>query len=83
MKDLRDTIEMMESLDYKERFQAEYFQLRTRTIKLENMLNDWTAGNLSFTPTNPREILEAQLGVMKAYLDILEARAKIEDIKLT
>lgn len=82
MTGLSDTISMMESSDYKERFRAEYFQVRIRTFKLEVMLNDWAAGNLSFTPADPRELLEAQLGVMKAYLSILEARAGIEGVEL-
>lgn len=82
MTELRDTISMMESSDYKERFRAEYFQVRIRTFKLEDMLNNWAIGNLPFKPTNPRKLYEAQLGAMKAYLSILEARAEIDGIEL-
>ena len=35
---LSDTVEMMNSTDYKERFKAEYYQLKTRICGLENML---------------------------------------------
>lgn len=35
---LKDTIKMMESNDYKERFRAEYWQVRIRLEKLESMI---------------------------------------------
>ena len=38
MMDLKDTIDMMNSPDYKERFKAEFFQLDIRIKKLANML---------------------------------------------
>ena len=34
---LKDTVEMMESIDYKERFKAEYFQLEIRVNGLRNI----------------------------------------------
>ncbi len=61
---LKDTIEMMQSEDYKERFKAEYYQLEIRTEKLKAMLDKWDAGELSFKPTCPREhrLLSVLLG---------------------
>ena len=38
---LSDTVEMMNSSDYKERFKGEYYQLKIRTCGLDNMLNKW------------------------------------------
>ena len=80
--DLNDTIEMMRSDDYKERFKAEYYQLRIRYEKLQVMIDEWKKGELTFTPTCPKETYNFQLRAMKEYLDILVIRAKIENIDL-
>ena len=80
--DLKDTISMMESADYKERFKAEVYQLDIRIGKLANMLSSWAAGNLGFQPTCSYDLLEAQLNAMKVYRHFLEERAAIEGIKL-
>ena len=39
--ELKDTAAMMLSEDYKERFRAEYGQLRLRYQKLKSMLDRW------------------------------------------
>ena len=80
--ELRDTVEMMNSSDYKERFKAEYYQLKYRYQKLEAMLSSYHEGTLSFTPDTPISLLEMQAGTMSDYLTILEARAVIEKIEL-
>lgn len=41
MKDLKETISLMTSEDYKERFLAEYYQLETRYLKLRKMYENW------------------------------------------
>lgn len=78
--ELKDTISMMESDDYKERFKAEYYQTKIRYTKLKNMVDNWDS--LDFKPTCKREIYLTQLDAMKAYLDILKLRAIKEDIKM-
>lgn len=45
--DLRETIEMMNSEDFKERFKAEYYQVVIRYQKLKAMLEKWDKGELS------------------------------------
>lgn len=80
--ELKDTIPMMESADYKERFKAEYCQLGIRISKLESMLAKWAAGKLDFIPTCSYGLLEAQLNTMKTYLYLLRERACIEGIEL-
>lgn len=35
MNELKDTIELMNSSDYKDRFKAEYYQLKIRYTKLD------------------------------------------------
>lgn len=80
--ELKDTIPMMESADYKERFKAEYYQLGIRIGKLSNMLSKWAAGELDFQPTCSYDLLEAQLNSMKLYYHFLAERAKLEGITL-
>lgn len=79
---LKDTIPMMGSDDYKERFVAEYAQLKIRYNKLYAVLEKYAADKLDFKPTCPIEILYEQLDHMEAYLGVLENRAKYEDIEL-
>lgn len=80
--ELKDTMEMMTSADYKERFKAEYFQVKIRYEKLKTMCDNWDAGVLAFTPTCPRVFYNDQLKYMKGYLDILAERAKMERVTL-
>ena len=80
--ELNNTIEMMMSPDYKERFKAEYHQLVIRFEKLHNMLYRWDNNMLDFTPTCPRSLYDLQYRAMKDYISILDARARIEGIEL-
>lgn len=80
--ELKDTIEMMNSADYKERFRAEYYQTKIRYHKLHNMCVKYEAGTLDFTPTCSLEILTEQKKHMGNYLHSLELRAEIEGIAL-
>jgi len=79
---LQDTVTLMCSSDYKERFVAEYFQAKVRYEKLMAMLEKWDNNSLEFTPTCPREIYTFQVKGMKDYLDSLVIRAKLENIDL-
>ena len=80
--ELKNTIEMMNSADFKERFKAEYFQLTIRREKLEAMLEKYKAGTLPFTPNCSYELLYAQAIYMEQYQHILEERARIENVQL-
>ena len=80
--ELKETIEMMTSTDYKERFKAEYYQLEKRVINLTIMLNNYWEGSLQFKPKCSYDLLHEQLVHMKNYKRILEERAKIENIEL-
>lgn len=79
---LNETIELMTSSDYKDRFKAEYYQLEYRYNKLKKMLEDWDADKLSFTPTCDRDIYTSQIASMGAYLNVLRQRAEIENVEL-
>lgn len=79
--ELKDTVEMMLSDDYKERFKAEYYQLKIRYDKLQKMVDeDWY--KLKFTPTCSYSTYVCQLLAMEDYMAILKSRAEQEGIKL-
>lgn len=80
--ELKDTIEMMSSADYKERFKAEYHQTKIRCEKLHKMIVKYEAGTLNFTPKCSLELLKEQKKHMGMYLNCLEIRAEIEGIEL-
>jgi hypothetical protein len=78
--ELKDTVEMMLSNDYKERFKAEYWQLKIRYDKLQNMVNNWD--KLNFTPTCAYSTYICQLLDMEDYMIVLRSRAKQEGVEL-
>lgn len=93
--ELKDTVEMMESADYKERFKAEYYQTKIRYEKLKAFNNKieaydslyWNDAKKDTTVKNPKhdcpsDMLKRQQQLMGEYLHILEVRAVIEGIEL-
>ena len=79
---LQVTSEMMNSKNYKDRFIAEYFQVKIRLDKLKEMLKKWDEDNLDFFPTCPRSIYDMQVKAMAYYKNVLEDRARMENIVL-
>ena len=69
-------IKLIQSDDYKERLQGEYFELVSRHNVLANMIAKYNRGTLDFTPNTPIERLRAQLDIMESYLSILDYRIK-------
>ena len=80
--ELKDTIDLMNSEDYKDRFKAEYYQTKIRYNKLHTMLIKYEAGVLNFKPTCPIAKLQEQKRYMGEYLRCLEIRAAIEEMEL-
>lgn len=80
--ELKDTVALMTSNAYKERFIAEYCQVKIRYEKLKYMLERWDDGILDFIPTCPRSTYDLQIAAMKDYIAILETRAAMEGIAL-
>lgn len=81
--ELKDTIKMMNSADYKERFRAEYWQTKIRYEKLHRMTVKYEAGTLNFTPDCSLPLLKEQKAAMGNYLHCLEVRAEVEKIDLS
>ena len=69
-------------MDWKERVVQEYKELKERYNKLHRMLIKYEAGTLDFTPNCSYELLHTQLVYMECYMNVLEERAKIENIEL-
>lgn len=82
MKTLAETVPLMTSDDYCERFKAEYFQLKIRSHKLATLLKAWERGDFSCPPQVARCVLERQLSQMLDYLSTLALRAQFEGISL-
>lgn len=80
--ELHDIIGLMCSEDYKDRFKAEYLQLKMRYNKLHNMVVKYEANKLEFKPSCDIELLKKQKAAMGNYLYCLEVRAQIEGIDL-
>lgn len=80
--ELKDTIELMNSSDHKDRLKAEYQQVKIRYEKLHKMLVKWDAGTLDFEPTCNKALLMEQERYMREYIRCLETRAEIEGVDL-
>lgn len=82
MKELKDTINLMNSEDYKSRFKAEYYQTKIRYDKLHKMIVKYDAKALDFELSCDIEMHRKQAKAMGEYLYCLEVRAVIENIEL-
>jgi len=82
MRELKDTIDLMTSADYKDRFRAEYYQAKIRYDKLDAMTVKYEAGTLNFTPSCSLDLLKQQKSYMGNYIRTLKIRAEIEGVQL-
>jgi hypothetical protein len=93
MMELKHTVDLMQSGDYKERFIAEYLQTKIRYEKLKAFNTKIEAAMRTASIMAPKaiempkhdcpeELLREQEEVMARYLHILEVRARIEEIDL-
>lgn len=90
--ELKDTVKQMESTDYKERFKAEYYQLKIRYEKLKAFNTKIEAAEATCykgaeaiaMPKHdcPNSLLREQQHLMGQLLHTLELRAAIEGIEL-
>ena len=96
--DLALTIKFMTSINYKERFKAEYWQTKERYERLKRFCNIIEAQQQITSGINngelereipqklphdcPLSLLRRQLDTMREYIDVLEVRATIENIEL-
>lgn len=78
MLQLKDTVDLMLSDDFTNRFKAEYYQTKLRYTRLKNF------NNTIELPLHDcrRDILNTQQKIMYDYLECLRVRAIIEGISL-
>jgi hypothetical protein len=84
---LSDTVALMNSADYRDRFVAEYIQTAIRHEKLRAFVTRIESAEIWCTADKPEHdcplaILHEQQGAMGRYLHLLEVRAVMEDIDL-
>lgn len=80
--ELTQTVDLMSSTNFKERFKAEYLQTKIRSQKLRAILDSMKDGTIKFNPKCDYDLLHEQLVYMQSYLGVLERRATIEGISL-
>lgn len=80
--ELKDTIELMTSSDWKDRFIAEYLQTKIRYEKLHKLIIKREVGKHGFDTPIPLESWKTQAQHMGLYLYELEKQAMIHDIEL-
>lgn len=80
--ELIDTVDLMTSDDYKDRFMAEYYQVKIRYQKLKSILDKYEDGTLDFEPSCSISLLMIQREIMEDYLNILQDRAIVENIEI-
>lgn len=84
--ELKETVELMNSVDYKDRFIAEYHQVKIRYEKLKNFCNkievETILGKEETKHDCPLGLLREQQEYMRLYLSVLEKRALIENVEL-
>ena len=80
--ELKDTIELMTSEDWKDRFIAEYLQTKIRYEKLHKMLVRREVGKCDFNTPISIESWKTQAQHMGLYLYELEKQAVIHGIEL-
>ena len=80
--ELIDTVDLMTSNDYKDRFMAEYYQVKIRYQKLKSILDKYEEGTLDFEPNCSISLLMIQRDIMEDYLNVLQDRAIVENIEI-
>lgn len=80
--ELKDTIELMNSADWKDRFVAEYLQTKIRYEKLHKMIIKREVGRCDFKTPIPLESWKAQAQHMGLYLYELEKQAVLHGIEI-
>ena len=79
---LKDTVELMTSADWKDRFIAEYLQAKIRYNKLHKLIIKREAGHLDFKTPIPLDSWKTQAQHMGLYIYELEKQAEIHGIEL-
>ena len=83
--ELKDTEKLMESIDYKDRFKAEYYQTKIRYEKLKKYADKIEVEDITGKKVEhdcPLDMMREQQRCMGQYLHVLELRAIVEGVEL-
>jgi len=80
--ELKDTIELMTSPNWADRFVAEYLQTKIRYEKLHKLIVKKEVGKFDFNTPIPLESWKDQAHYMGLYLHELEKQAVLHGIEL-
>ena len=80
--ELKDTIELMISADWKDRFIAEYCQTKIRYEKLNKLIALREAGKHGFDTPIPLKSWMRQASAMSSYINELAYQAALHGIEL-
>jgi hypothetical protein len=80
--ELKDTIDLMTSQDWKDRFLAEYLQVKIRYEKLHRLIVRREVGMIDFDTPIPLESWKEQAKHMGMYLYELEKQAVLHGVEL-
>ena len=80
--ELKDTVDLMTSADWKDRFKAEYLQTKIRYEKLHALIVRREVDKIGFFTPIPLESWKEQAHHMGMYLYELEKQAAIHGIEL-
>lgn len=80
--ELKETVKLMKSEDWKDRFIAEYLQTKIRYERLHELIVEREVGKCPFETPIPIESWKAQASYMGSYLYELEKQAALHEILL-
>ena len=80
--ELKDTVALMTSDDWKDRFKAEYLQTKIRYNKLHGLIVKREVGKHGFETPIPLDSWKSQANSMGKYLYELEKQAVLHGIEL-
>ena len=80
--ELKDTVDLMVSEDYKDRLKAEYLQVKIRKEKLGEKLREMQMGSISLDEVGELNLLRRQYAAMNHYENLLLQRVKAERIQI-
>lgn len=82
VRELKETVELMNSLNFEDRLKAEFWQTKIRCDRLHDYLVLVEQGFETVDTKEELSLLNMQAKIMELYLEVLKERAKLLGIKL-
>lgn len=81
IRELKETVELMNSLSYEDRMKAEFWQAKIRYDRLHDYLVLVEQGFETLDPKEDLNLLNLQAKIMEIYLEVLKERAQLLGLK--